>query len=168
MNAMIYHIVCLLTLILVSPVSVLAQTDEQQVREVIARLFKGMQLGDSAMVHSTFDHSVTMATAFRNKDNAPVLRKEYSSKNFLDAVGTPHTEAWNEEIWDLSVTIDADMAAAWCPFAFYRGKTFSHCGVNAFHLFKTKEGWKIFHLADTRRTTGCTIPESVSSKYTAR
>jgi hypothetical protein len=142
-----------------------AQTDEQLIRETINRLFKGMQLGDSAMVRSTFDKSVTLATSFRNKDNAPILRKEYSVKDFVTAVGTPHTDAWNEEIWNVKIDIDDDLASVWCNFAFYAGKRFSHCGVNIFQLYKGTEGWKIFHLADTRRSTGCEIPEYISGKY---
>ncbi|HFA51249.1 MAG TPA: hypothetical protein ENJ95_19730 [Bacteroidetes bacterium] len=31
----------------------------------------------------------------------------------------------------------------------------SHCGVNAFHLFKSREGWKITQVTDTRRRNNC-------------
>jgi hypothetical protein len=44
-------------------------------------------------------------------------------------------------------------------YAFFAGDTFSHCGVNAFQLFKGADGWKIFHIADTRRREGCEMPE---------
>jgi hypothetical protein len=83
----------------------------------------------------------------------------------LDAVGKPHTEVWYEEIWNVKVQVDGEMAQAWCDYAFYIDKTFSHCGVDAFHLFKGKDGWKIFHLADTRRKTGCTIPKEIQDKH---
>lgn len=142
-----------------------AQSDESLVKEVVDRMFKGMQLGDSAMVHSVFHESVTMASAFKSKDGNPVLRKETSIADFLKAVGTPHAEAWNEEIWNVEVKIDGDLAQVWCDYAFYVGKKFSHCGIDAFHLYKTTSGWKIFHLSDTRRSTNCTIPNSISDKY---
>lgn len=146
-------------------ISSFAQTQEAQVKEVVERLFKGMQLGDSAMVHSTFHKNVTMASAFTGRDNTPVLRRESSIADFLKAVGTPHPEPWNEEIWDVEVKIDGSIAQVWCAFAFYVGNKFSHCGIDAFHLFNDSNGWKIFHLADTRRSGDCNIPESISKKY---
>lgn len=142
-----------------------AQSETDQIKEVINRMFKGMQLGDSAMVRSVFHEVVTLATAFRSRDDKPVLRRESSIQDFLNAVGTPHPEPWNEEIWDVEVKIEGDFAAVWCNFAFYVGKKFSHCGINTFQLHKGDSGWKIFHLADTRKSSGCTIPISVSDKY---
>jgi hypothetical protein len=140
-------------------------SDEAQVQEVINRLFKGMQLGDSAMVHSAFSREISMATAFRNKENNAILRKESSLDGFLKAVGTPHPEVWNEEIWNVKIHLDGDLAQAWCDYAFYVGNKFSHCGADAFLFHRGKEGWKIFHLADTRRTADCVIPNEISDKY---
>jgi hypothetical protein len=132
---------------------------------VVQRLFYGMQIGDSAIVHSTFDKAVTLATIFRNKDMEPVIKHEESIEDFLKAVGTPHKEIWYEETWNVKVEIDGDLAQVWCDYAFYSGNTFSHCGVDAFHLYRGKDGWKIFHLADTRRKTDCTIPQPVKDKH---
>lgn len=145
--------------------SLFAQSEDNQVVEVINRLFKGMQLADSAMVHSAFYTDVTMATSFRNRDNTPMLRRESSIQAFLNAVGTPHADAWNEEIWDVEVRIDGELAQVWCNYAFYVGRNFSHCGSDAFHLYKGVNGWKIFHLADTRRTTSCKVPNEIAAKY---
>ncbi|MBA4057220.1 MAG: hypothetical protein C0490_21080 [Marivirga sp.] len=139
--------------------------DEKAVIGVISQLFKGMEKGDSAMVSASFVKEVTMATARKDKENNPLLTREYSVGGFLKAVGTPHPEIWYEEIWNIKVQIDGDFAQVWCDYAFYRGKEFSHCGVDAFHLHRGKQGWKIFHLADTRRSTGCVIPEEIQSKH---
>jgi hypothetical protein len=146
--------------------SVTAQStnEETAVREVISRLFKGMELGDSAMVRSTFyDKNAILAAIFREKNNAPLIRRE-SIQKFLDDVGKPHGVLY-EEIWNVNVQIDGDFAQVWCDYAFYIDKNFSHCGVDAFHLFRGKDGWKIFHIADTRRKTGCTIPEEIQEKH---
>jgi hypothetical protein len=139
--------------------------DEAAVREVITRLFTGMEKGDSAMVHSVFTKNVTAATAFRDKNNQPVLDRDASIEDLLKAVGKPHPETWFEEIWSLKIQLDDDFAQAWCDYAFYIDNTFSHCGVDAFQLHKGKDGWKIFHLADTRRKEGCKIPEAVKKKH---
>lgn len=142
-----------------------ATPDETAIKEVINSLFKGMELGDSAMVHKAFTRTPVMATVSRNQQNEPVLRQEHSLDGFLKAVGTPHKDVWYEEIWNLKIQQDGDLAQAWCNYAFYAGKNFSHCGVDAFHLHKGKDGWKIVHLADTRRKTGCEIPAEISNKH---
>jgi hypothetical protein len=141
------------------------QNEDAAVTEVINRLFKGMELGDSAMVHSVFAEPVTTVTMFRDKSNNPVLKRESSIAEFLNAVGTPHKEVWHEEIWNIKVQTDGDFAQAWCDYAFYVDKNFSHCGVDAFQFHKGKDGWKLFHLADTRRRSGCTIPQEIQNKY---
>jgi len=142
-----------------------APSETDQVKEVVDRMFRGMQQGDSTMVRSVFHEVVTLATVFRSRDDNPVLKRESSIQDFLIAVGTPHPEPWNEEIWNVEVKIEGDFAAVWCNFAFYVGKKFSHCGINTFQLHRDSNGWKIFHLADTRKTTGCDIPVTISNKY---
>lgn len=142
------------------------QTEEVvEIKNVIQTLFNGMYEGDSSKVHSVFTRNITMATASRDKSNVAVLRQESSLEGFLKAVGTPHPEKWTEEIWNIEVQVDGDFAQAWCNYAFYAGHNFSHCGVDAFHLHKTAGGWKIFHLADTRRREGCDIPEEIQAKH---
>lgn len=140
-------------------------TEEQAITAVIERLFKGMQKGDSAMVRVAFAKELTMATALRDKNGNAVLHRENGMDDFLKAVGTPHKEVWNEEFWNMKISIDGDFAQAWCDYAFYIDHTFSHCGIDAFHLHKGKDGWKIFHLADTRRKDGCIIPPHIKAKH---
>jgi hypothetical protein len=137
-----------------------------EVQEPIDRLFKGMSLGDSAMVSGAFTKQVSMATITKDKNGAPLIRFESSINDFLKAVGTPHLENWNEPIWDLKISIDGDFAQAWANYAFYVGKKFSHCGVDAFHLFKAADGkWRIFYLTDTRQKQGCDVPKRVSDQF---
>jgi hypothetical protein len=142
-----------------------AQTDEDAVKETVATLFKGMQLGDSAVARSAFSKTVTTARVFKDKTGKIILDQEEGVADFMKAIGTPHKETWFEEIWDLNVQIDGEFAQAWCGYAFYLDNTFSHCGVDAFQLVKTADGWKIFHLADTARKSGCKIPENVQNKH---
>lgn len=156
----------ILFVLLISPVLLSAQTaEEARVTEVINRLFTGMFKADSTMVRSAFAKEVTMATATKNKEGNPVLRRESSIEEFIKAVGSQKPGIFTEEIWGLKIQIDGDFAQAWCDYAFYHENKFSHCGVDAFQLHKTPQGWKIFHLADTRRKEGCTIPKKIQKKY---
>ena len=123
--------------------------DKKPVIAVIDQLFVGLRQGDSTQVHQVF---------------APVARlhtieetgwHETSLSQFLTAVGTPHEEIWDERVTTYEVRIDSPLATVWTPYTFYRGTTFSHCGVNAFQLIRIKDEWKILQITDTRREEGC-------------
>ena len=139
--------------------------EDQQVKGVIAQLFRGMELGDSAMVHQCFLPQPTMATVRADKEGKMVLTREGNLSGFLKAVGTPHADKWYEETWNVRVSIDGQLAQVWCDYAFYLGNKYSHCGVDAFHLYKEGGQWRIFHLADTRRPSDCNIPAEIARKH---
>jgi hypothetical protein len=142
-----------------------SQPNEQAVMEPIVRLFTGMNKGDSAMVHSAFAKEITMATVTKDKAGNVVVRRENSLAGFLKAIATPRAEPLNEPIWNTKIEVDGNFAQVWTDYAFYIGKKFSHCGVDAFQLVNNGSGWKIIHLADTRRTADCNIPPSVSDQF---
>ncbi|MCW5911848.1 MAG: nuclear transport factor 2 family protein [Cyclobacteriaceae bacterium] len=144
-----------------------AQTkaDEHAVMEPIVRLFTGMNKGDSALVHSAFAKEITMATVTIDKAGNVVVRRENSLTGFLKAIATPRPEPFSEPIWNTRIEIDGSFAQVWTEYAFYIGKKFSHCGVDAFQLVNQGSGWKIFHLADTRRTADCHVPAAVSDQF---
>ncbi len=133
-------------------------SDEKAITKVISQLFDGMRLGDSSMVSACFYSEVEMFTSYSDRQGNPHLKKG-DLPEFLKAVGTPHNEIWDEVIWNIKTNVNGNLAQVWMDYAFYVGEKFSHCGVNALHLTKTKEGWKIFHLADTRQQKGCIEPD---------
>jgi hypothetical protein len=107
-----------------------------------------------------------MARVGRNKSGKPFIKFESSLDGFAKSIGTPHPETYNEMIWDEKIEIDGNLAQVWTSYAFYVGKKFSHCGVDAFHLTKGEDGeWKIFHLADTGQSEGCNIPTKISDQF---
>ena len=142
-----------------------AQKSDEEVRTSIEQLFLAMQTGDSTLARSVFTENVTAATVSRDKTAKLKFEQEKGIDDFIKAIGSPHPKAWYEEIWGLKIEIDGDFAQAWCDYAFYLDSTFSHCGVDAFHLVKTDTGWKIFHLSDTRRKTNCDIPAEIREKH---
>ncbi len=134
-----------------------AQRPEQAVRQVIDRLFDGMRAGDSTMVRNAFDPTARIVTTFTAPDGAPGMREGQLS-SFLQAVGAPHDEVWDERIWNVVIHVEDNLAAAWMKYAFFSGERFSHCGVDSFVLARRPEGWKIIHLADTRRLADACAP----------
>ena len=133
-----------------------AQDDKAAIKKTIMTMFDGMRAGDSSMVHSVIIDDVVFQRVTKDRQgNTVVANSDF--QNFLKAIGTPHDEIWDEQIEFGSIHIDGDLASVWTPFKFYRGKKFSHCGVNSFKLYKTGDGWKIFHLVDTSRKDNCAM-----------
>lgn len=131
-------------------------TDEQAVRAVVDRLFDAMRDADSTALRALFHPEARLLSAGR-RNGQPVLQSE-TTDGFLRAVATPRAEVLDERIWDVEVRVDGDLATAWMQYAFYLGEQFSHCGVNAFQLFRGPEGWQVIQIADTRRREPCQQP----------
>ncbi len=152
---------CILTLLLSATwaFDLRAQSEEDAVRATIDTLFDGMRSGDSTMVRAVLHPNARfLTTAIREGD--PVLH-EGGVDGFVEAVGAPHDQVWDERIWNLSIQIDDRLAAAWMDYAFFLGDRFSHCGVNAFQLFKGLDGWKVIQITDTRRSESCELPDDL-------
>jgi hypothetical protein len=129
-------------------------SEEEEVKAVIKQLFEGMQKTDSTLVRSTLDPSARLQTTGIGKDGKAYLRTE-SVDGFIKSVGTPHKELYDERILSYEIRIDLTMATAWTPYEFYVDDRKNHCGVNAFQLYKSANGWKIIQITDTRKKEGC-------------
>ena len=130
------------------------QTDADAVKQTINTMFDAMRKGDSTMLRSTFHKNIVFEGVANKKDGTVDLNID-NPNDFIKAVGTPHTEMWDEQITFNDIKIDGDLASVWTPYKFYLGKTFSHCGVDVFTLMRTPAGWKIIYIIDTRRKGNC-------------
>ncbi|WP_295117279.1 nuclear transport factor 2 family protein [uncultured Chitinophaga sp.] len=128
-----------------------AQNGEiENVKTVVNRMFEGMRNGDSAAVRAVLADRIIMQTVVA-EDGAETRVATGDVNRFLKAVGTPHTDVWDERIEFGQVLVDGNLASVWTPYQFYLGSKLSHCGVNSFQLVRLPEGWKIVFLIDTRR-----------------
>ena len=123
--------------------------DEEAVIAVVVQLFDGMRAGDSDVVRQTLAPEARLV-ATSTRDGESVLRT-VDIDRFVEAIGEPRDEVWDERLWNIEVRIDDNLATVWTEYAFYVGENLSHCGVDAFQLFRSRDGWKIFQIADTRR-----------------
>ena len=141
--------------------SALAHSQEKdKIMNVVQNVFEAMRTNDSTMLKNCFVEEPVTSTIFRNKEG----KTNFVSgdfKQFVNAVGSPKEDIWNEPIWNEKVEIDGDLASVWVNYAFYINDQFSHCGVDAFHLVQLEGEWKIFNLVDTRRRQGCDVPDNV-------
>lgn len=127
---------------------------ENEVIKTIDLLFDGMRKGDSSMVRSSFHNEATLSTTYTDAKGNSHFEKE-NIDDFVKAVGTPHKEIWNEKILNYEILISDNLAQVWTEYEFYVDDKFSHCGANAFLLFKDQKEWKIINITDTRRRENC-------------
>lgn len=150
--------------ILASFIFLTSYAQEKEIMQVVQSVFDGMATNNGEMVKAAFTTDATIFTVAYDKDNK-VFKRQGSVEKFATAVSAPKEQAYNEPIWNEQVEIDGALASVWVDYAFYLGNTFHHCGVDAFHLMLTDEGWKVFHLVDTRRTEDCKVPKAVKKKF---
>lgn len=131
--------------------------DHSAVRASIDALFDAMRAGSGDAVRAVFaDGARLMSTGTR--DGVPFVRQT-PIDGFAGAVDNAAEGSWDEQIFNVMINVDGNLASAWTPYAFYHDGKLSHCGVNAMQLVRSEGGWKILQLTDTRQTEGCDVPE---------
>lgn len=134
---------------------------KQTITGVVKNLFDGMSAGDSAKIRALFydtnDRMQTVQHYFPSRMDTTSVAQFISVKEFLERVGMMKTQGikFEERILSYGVQRDGDFACVWCPYEVYVNDQFRHCGVDVFNMIKTQQGWKILHIADTRRKDGC-------------
>jgi len=98
--------------------------------------------------------------SLRETDEGTVMR-EQSHQEFLEWLADQDVDVL-ERFWDPEVLIRGDLAVVWTPYDFFLDREFSHCGVDAFTLVRTDEGWRIATTVYTVEVTGCDQPPMVS------
>lgn len=147
--------VIIFSLILVFSITAFSQVETlASPEQTIASLFKSMLDGDGELAQNVFTEGATLHSVYTKKDGEQIVKKGEVVK-FIEAIGNPHEEVWDERISNLTIKMDGDLAQAWMDYSFYLDDKFSHCGVNAIHLVRNNGKWKIFQIVDTRRKSDC-------------
>ena len=130
-----------------------AQSDEQAVNAVVLRFFDGMRTRDTGLMRSTVLPSAVLVSVGDTND----VSRSTSADQFISRVGGGTGAPGDERIKDPKIQIDGPFASLWAYFTFTRAGQLHHCGVDLFLLRKGPTGgWKVFYVADTHRTEGCT------------
>lgn len=144
----------MLLLLTFSSVNNPVKCQENDVKEVITRLFDGMRSSDAEKLKSAFAPGATLQTISKDKEGLVMVRSEQVD-SFIVQVTKPHDQVYDERITFDIIKIDDNLATVWTPYRFFVGEKFSHCGVNSFQLVKLQGEWKIQYLIDTRRKENC-------------
>ena len=131
--------------------------DEQAVIDAVQRLFDAMRTRDTAALRSVFTAEARLVGQVA-RDGRTTIQVTPASQ-FVTTIATiEDPRELIERVYAPAVSIDGDLASYWAFYTLHLGEQFIHCGVDAAHLFRTADGWKIASLADTRRTTNCDPP----------
>lgn len=122
------------------------------------KLFDAMRTRDTALMRQAFD-STARLVGVSARGGAPHVTLTSPGQFGAAVLSAKAGDVWNERMYDPDVRIDGTIAQVWGYYTFHLGKTFSHCGVDAFMLVKVDSAWKITQVADSRRTQGCTHTE---------
>lgn len=145
-----FLLLCLLANLQVSS----AQHDKDAVKAVVNRFFEAMEKGDTTMLKNTCTDTPVFQTYMADKSGEMLIYTE-NFDEFVRFVGTPTPDKYKEQIKFGAVHVEKSLASVWAPYVFYLNGKVSHCGTDSFQLVKTKQGWKIHVILDTRRKQGC-------------
>jgi len=147
----------LLVLHLPAPAGLTAQAappgEAEAVIRVVTDVFDAMRGRDTVALRAAFHPEARLVTVVPGGAGGDAVRVG-SVDAFVEAVGSGDAHL-DETIHDPVVRIDGDLAGLWTYYELRVDGELSHCGVDALHLVRGGEGWKIVNLADTRRREGC-------------
>ncbi|MGQ0703441.1 MAG: nuclear transport factor 2 family protein [Gemmatimonadales bacterium] len=130
-----------------------AQDESQAVMATVQQLFDGMRSQDTAKMRAVLHPDARLITT-GIRDGAPVV-STVSPDRWLAGVAGATVAILDERLRNTVVYVEGGLASVWTDYTLYIGERLSHCGVDAFHLVRTAEGWRIIDLADTRRRENC-------------
>ena len=128
------------------------KTADAEVVAVVNTVVDGMKTSDTALVRRQFHPKARMITV---DSRNPGARIEESIDGWLQSLGRPRTEVFDEQLSNVRTLIDGSLASVWADYKFFVGTRLNHCGVDHFLLVKEGGAWKIIELADTRRRENC-------------
>ncbi len=132
-----------------------AQEAGNEAVAVVQQLFDAMRAGDTASMRPLFADGARLVTTSNDQEGIPQLHM-IGIDQFVQGIAAGSANGViDEQIWDVEVRVDDNLATVWNQYALYYQEKLHHCGVDAFQLAKTSEGWKILAIADTQRLQGC-------------
>ena len=132
-----------------------AQEGAAAVEAAIMQVFEGMHTANPDMVRAVLAPDARFAVI--SASNGPAVIAARTVDGWVESIGGSEGR-WDEQVYDLEINVDGDMASAWVPYTFYLDGAVRHCGINSIELLHDADGWKVTQLSDTRRTENCPDP----------
>jgi hypothetical protein len=134
-----------------APAAGLAQSPAQDSAfAVVTKLFDAMRARDTTAMRAAFVPNASMQSLRTDS-----VRFE-SVDGWIGSVGrAPAGTVLDERLANPVVKVDGNLAIVWVDYWFFAGDRFTHCGVDAVSVMRTRDAWRIFSIVDTRRTANC-------------
>jgi ketosteroid isomerase-like protein len=123
-----------------SPGYVPDDVESAEILGTVQRFFDAMAVGDAKAAGEVLLPDATYHSI--REDGPHIYMQGRSNASFLETLETLDKEHL-ERFWEAEVLVHGRIAVVWTPYDFHIGGAFSHCGVDAFTLVKTKDGWRI-------------------------
>ncbi|WKK75988.2 nuclear transport factor 2 family protein [Marivirga salinae] len=130
------------------------QRDSTQIAEIIQDVFDGMRESDTTKMAPYMHPNVKMQSLNVDGEGNEVSQLN-GAQGWLNAVAKNKGDVWNEQIDNLKIQTDGEVASAWMDYKFYLGDKLSHCGINSFQFIKMDGKWKIIYIIDSRFKSNC-------------
>lgn len=156
----------LLGMVWAGPVCVEAQSapgggpqgaDETAVVAAVEAFLDALNAKDGPRLAATMTPNAVIRSVAENPRSGPVAVR--TAEEFVASVAQSPNEL-RERIRDPEVRIRGRIATVWAPYDFWIDGAFSHCGIDAFSLVETENGWRISSVAYTTEREGCESPVS--------
>ncbi|MGE5927473.1 MAG: nuclear transport factor 2 family protein [Gemmatimonadota bacterium] len=119
---------------------------------VVEQFFTAMEARDTAAIRRLFLPDARLARLEHRPDSSVI--GSTSIEEFLRQLPGARARL-RERMWDPQVLEHRGLAVVWAPYDFRLDDRFSHCGVDAFTLLRSRDGWRFAGMAYTAEPTGC-------------
>ena len=127
--------------------------DRAQVVAAVQAFFDSMERADAELARKILMPDARFFSA-AERDGKMTVRPS-TGEAFVASFSNPNRGKALERMWEPEVRVQGAIAQLWTRYDFHNNGTFSHCGIDAFNLVKTDEGWKIAGAMWTVERTGC-------------
>lgn len=127
--------------------------ERAQVIAAVQSFFDSMEKADAGLARKILMPDARFFSA-AERDGKTTVRPS-TGDAFVASFSNPNRPKALERMWDPEVRVHGAIAQLWTRYDFHGNGTFSHCGIDAFSLVKTDEGWKIASAMWTVERTGC-------------
>jgi hypothetical protein len=135
--------IAILTAVLTCGVAIAAQpanTERDAVMKAVQAFFDTMTARDVEGARAILQPQGRFH-AMRIRAGKPDVRAFSNEEYFADLQASK--QRMRERTWNPEIAVHGLIATFRAPYDFWIDGKFSHCGVDAFDLIKTEEGWKI-------------------------
>jgi hypothetical protein len=144
--------ILIVTLVLTQLAWTSQNPEEKAVIAAVEQFFRALETRDTDLARNILLPE-GVVFSIREQGGEKSIRAT-SHEQIIDSFASS-TEKMLERIWDPKTLIHKEIAVVWTKYDFHREGKFSHCGVDAFNLIKTPEGWKIAGILYTVEKEGC-------------